>query len=45
LLSTLPSTLQERNLQLFVHPIAPVLKETRAVVVSFMAALKSKASG
>ena len=33
---------QERDLELFVHPIAPVLKETRPVVLEFMAALKLK---
>ncbi|GAX80742.1 hypothetical protein CEUSTIGMA_g8177.t1 [Chlamydomonas eustigma] len=34
--------IQELDLELFVHPIAPVLKETRPVVIPFMSVLKSK---
>ncbi len=36
---------QERNFELFIHPVAPVLKETRPTVLAFMEVLKAKVGG
>ena len=41
-LSLLTDLIKRRGFQLFVHPIPPVLNETRAVVTAFMQILKVK---